>query len=649
MSSSHSHNQNNWIFSTVGVILVAALLVFVNSILGKSRIKIDATEHDLYTLTEGTKQILKDLDGQLEQYDSKGERAHLNIRLYATLDKDVMPQELLDYAETVETLLREFKDYAGDRIQLETIDPEPYSEEEVNANQNGVTPIPIAQDTQIYLGVSVSALDKSSKIPFLNPSDNSLLEYHLARAITEAVTTKKPSLGIMSSYPLSGGGPGSQMWYIRGQFERDYVVQDVPIAADKIDSNLDALLVIHPAGIEDAGQFAIDQYLLGGGKVIAMLDAFSFYNRMASSRQQQQIPGMPPQNEPLTSDMDKLLDAWGIQYESVNVVADRRNVSRSRPNPIFLGIPGQAISDESAATSKIEYLEMAFSGAFYGDGAKGLEKKVLVESSDDAGTISPYSLFGDEATARAALNKVQAGSKPLELAISLQGKFKTAFPDGPPKDEPSEEDPAAEKDDEKKDDEKKTSDSLKESTSTGLVVLIADTDMITDDGNAPRRFRLPDGGVVESSPPNGNLALIANLVDFAAGNSNLLDVRSRGDNTRPFTKYEELTKEAAKEQQKEYDELVAKRVAAERKFREVRSKQERNEQVEAADLEIVRNYEDERVKTGKRIVELKRELRKGIDHLEARWQWINVALIPGLVIIAAISHLLVRKFKTSAR
>ena len=647
---SKSSNQINWIFSAIGVVLVAALLVFVNSIVSNSRVKIDSTEHKIHTLSEGTKNILADLDEELKQYDSKDERSRLNLRLYATYDKDVMPPFLADYAETVESKLLEFKSYSNDRIELEIIDPEPDSEEEVNANLNGVMPVPIDQNNQVYLGVSVSSLDKNVPIPFLNPQNSPLLEYDIARAISEAITTKKPTLGLMTSYEMSGGGPGSQPWYLREQLEREYIVQDIPMSTAKIDSNIDTLLVIHPAGIEDDGQFAIDQYLLGGGRVIAMLDPFSLYNRQAAARPQQ-IPGMPAPNEPVSSTMSKLLSAWDVQFESVNVVADRRYVNRRRPNPIFLGIPAKGISDKTAATQQIDYIEMTFAGAFYGDGAAGLTKEVLVSSSEDAGTLSPHTLFGDPATANAALNSMQSSGKPLELVIQLQGQFKSAFPEGLPKDESANaEDEGAAEDKAKDGDEKSEpeSNSLKESQNTGTVILIADTDMVTDD-NAAQIARLPGGQALEFPPPNGNLAFISNLVSFLSGNTNLLEVRSRGNNARPFTEYKRLTQEAAKEQQKEYDDLVAKRRTAERNYREIRSKQEKGEQVEVAELELVRNYQDERAKTGQRIVELRRELRKGIDSLEARWKWFNIALIPGLVILMAIGHLLYRKIATSAR
>ncbi|MGI9244171.1 MAG: DUF7088 domain-containing protein, partial [Verrucomicrobiales bacterium] len=128
---SKSSNQTNWVFSTIGVVLVGALLVFLNSIFSNSRAKIDTTEHKIHTLSEGTKQILADLEEELSKYDSSDERSRLNLRLYATYDKDVMPPFLADYAEKVESKLLEFKSYSNDRIELEIIDPEPDSEEEV--------------------------------------------------------------------------------------------------------------------------------------------------------------------------------------------------------------------------------------------------------------------------------------------------------------------------------------------------------------------------------------------------------------------------------------------------------------------------------------------------------------------------------------
>ncbi|MFT4549738.1 MAG: ABC-type uncharacterized transport system involved in gliding motility auxiliary subunit [Verrucomicrobiales bacterium] len=649
---SKSSNQNNWVFSVIGVILVAALLVFLNSIFSKSRAKIDSTEYKIHTLTEGTKNILAGLEEKLKQYDSDGERTRLNLRLYATYDKDVMPPPLADYAEEVEAKLFEFKSYSNDRIELEIIDPEPDSEAEVNANVNGVMPVPLDQNNQIYLGVSVTSLDKNIAVPFLNPSNAPLLEYDLARAITEATSTKKPTLGLMTSYQMSGGAagqpgaPGTPPWYFRSQLAREYIIQDVPMAADHIDPNIDTLLVIHPAGIEDNGLFAIDQYLLGGGRVIAMLDPFSLHNRQ-SAGQQQRIPGMQAPNQPVTSTLGKLLSAWGIQFESVNVIADRRYVNRRRPNPVFLGIPAKGISSESAATKQVSYIEMSFAGAFYGNPKSGLTKQVLVESSENAGAISPHVLFGDENTARSTLNNMQASASPQELIVQLQGKFETAFPDGPPKDSSAEAETGGDAAEEKPEDEKAAENFLKSSSKNSTVILIADTDMITD-ANAAQLANF-GGQQFEMPPPNGNLALVSNLVSFLAGNTDLLEVRSRGDNTRPFTKYEELTKETAKEAQKEYDEMIAKRNTAERKYREIRAKQEQGEKVDVADLEIVNNYDEERIKTSRRIVDLRRELRKGIDSLEAKWKWLNIALIPFLVIIVAVGHLLVRKFATSAR
>ena len=649
--SNSGSNQTNWIFSTIGVVLVAAILIFINAIFKDSRRKYDATEYQIHTLSEGTERILAELDGQLREFDdeAEGERARLVIRFFANFDKDVIPPFFIDYAEKVEAKLREFQALSGDRIELEVIDPKPYSEEENTADLNGVFPVRINETTQVYLGLSVSSLSKNVAVPFLNPQNRALLEYEIARAITEATTNKKPTLGIMTAYQMGGSPPqglssrGSAPWAFRAQLEQEYTVQEIPMTVDKIDSNIDTLLVIHPAGIEDRTLYAIDQYLLGGGRIIAMLDPYSWHNRQAS-RSQPQIQGMPPQNEPLTSTLTKLLTAWGVQFESVNVVAERRYVAENRRfrSPVFLGLPAKAISDENASTKQISYLDMSFAGAFYGDGAEGLTKDILVTSSENAGTLSPHVLF-DPTMASTAFNNMEASSSPLELVIQLQGKFQTAFKDGPPEDESTtSEGEGAEK-------EKPAGTSLSESAETGTVVLIADSDMITDE-NAPQVVaRLPNGQDIMSRPPNGNLAMISNLIGALSGNTNLLEVRSRGNDSRPFTEYKRLTEEAQSEQRKEVDELIAKRQTAETKYNEIRRRQEAGEQVDADELEIVRNYKEERTKTNKRIVELNRELRKGIDRLEAGYKWLNIALIPALVILAAIIHLVIRKVSTNAR
>ena len=644
-----SGGADNWFFSVVGVILVAVLLVFLNSAFKDSRAKIDATEFKIHTLTQGTKNILKDLDGQLGKFDDGGERNRLTIRLFANFDKQTIPAFFTDYAEKVEAKLREIQAFSDDRIELEVIDPKPFFEEEETASLNGVFPVPLDQDTRVYLGLSVSSLNKSVAVPFLNPQNANLLEYEIARAITDVVVTKKPTVGLMTTYPMSGGpalGPGappSQPWYFRAQLERDYKVQDVPISVDKIDPNIDALIIVHPAGIEDSALFAIDQYLLGGGRVLAMLDPYSIINRQASG--QQRVPGMPaPGNQPLTSTLPKLLDAWGIQFESVNVVADRQFVHRNpqQQNPLFITVPGKAINDDFPATEQINYLEFTLAGAFYGDGKTGLEKEILVTSSEDAGTISPYSIMDNPQGAAAAFNSMETTPTPKELVIQLQGDFETAFKDGPPVDETKVESGEGE--------EKKapTGDWLTESEKTGTVILIADTDMISDQ-NAARVMSVGNGQQVEFPPPNGNLALVSNLIGYLAGNSNLLEVRSRGDNTRPFTEYERLTEETALAQRREFDELVEKRETALRQYNDIRQRQMNGEEVDASEAELVNNFTKEQTKANERIVELNRELRRGIDRLEASYKWINIALIPGLVILAAMIHLLIRRSTTSAR
>jgi len=654
--SSSNNSSNNWIFSGVGVVLVALLLVIVNSIVAKSRAGIDATEYKLHTLTDGTKQILEDLEDQLKVYDSEGERYRLEIRLFATRDKDLMPPPLAEYADKVEAFLREYEALSGDRIKLKVINPVPDSQEALNADMNGIFPFPVSQEDRVYIGLSVSSLDKIITIPVLIEANDSLLEYEVSRAIVEVARKDKPTIGLMSSYEMNGGPSRGQPWDFRIQLEREYNVQDVPMTVAKIDPKLDALLVIHPAGIEDATQFAIDQYLLGGGKLLVMLDSFSFYNHAQAAARRQQAPNMPPPPASSTSSsLPDLLDAWGVKFEKVNVVADLNYYSKRFPF-VMTSIPAAGVDSKHPATAQMSNVEFFFSGAFYGSGADGLEMSVLVETSEGTGTVSPYPIIDAQRQAAAsrqplgrmllsALNgNLEPSESKLPLAISLKGEFKTAYQDGPPKDR-SADDPQGEA---AAKESKLKGPFLKRSQKPGTVVLVADTDMIAD-MIAVEYQMTQEGNRVYLPSPNNNLAFISNLTDYVAGNENLLAMRSRGDITRRFTEYEKMKEKMNEDKQKKLDALVEENRENAEKFSDIRAKQIERTPLNTEDREVISKYEDSYLSTQQSMVTLRRELREGVNSIEARWKWLNIALIPGLVGFAAGCHLLVRRVRTSAR
>jgi ABC-type uncharacterized transport system involved in gliding motility auxiliary subunit len=306
-----------FLYSIGGVIAMALILVAVNVILSGARQRVDLTQEKAYTLSDGTRAILAKLDTPVK------------VRFYCSQSAAATPQSvfLKSYARKVEDLLAEYKQAAKGKLIIEKYDPQPDSDAEDSARLDGITGAQMPSGDMFYLGIAVSLLDSKEAIPFCQPTRERLLEYDLTRAITRVVTPEKPVVGVMSSLPVFGGGGNPMMmqmgqrpqpaWAIVGELQKDFTVRNVAMTVEKIPDDMKVLVVIHPKEINDTAQFAIDQFVLRGGKVIAFLDANSLVDN-----QNQRNP-MMGQMGGGGSSLDKLLKAWGVTFENSKVVADR--------------------------------------------------------------------------------------------------------------------------------------------------------------------------------------------------------------------------------------------------------------------------------------------------------------------------------------
>ena len=233
-----------YIYSTIGIAVMLAILVAVNIIAARGKQRIDLTAERAYTLSQGTKAILSKLDTPVQ------------IRFYASRGENDMPVMLKTYAQRVEDLLGEFRQASKGQIDIQKLDPQPDSDAEDSAKLDGIEGQMVQQGTNIYLGVSVSMLDQKEAIPFLAPNRERLLEYDIARAISRVTTPTKPVVGVMSSLPVSGSGmnpmmmrmgqQGQQPWVLMSEMQRDFTVKTVEITADKIPDDVKVLVLIHP-------------------------------------------------------------------------------------------------------------------------------------------------------------------------------------------------------------------------------------------------------------------------------------------------------------------------------------------------------------------------------------------------------------------
>lgn len=629
------------LFSAAGVLLVFIAIVGANLLFNPVRVRLDMTADKLHTLSDGTRKILAKLDTPIE------------IRLYATKSENRMPSALKTHVQNVEDLLAEFKAQAKGNIEIKKFDPEPDSEAEDLAKLDGIEPQMLQTGDSLYLGLAVSLDPNKTAIPFLSPQREKLLEYDIARAISQVVATNKPVIGVMSPLQVFGmqvppqmmmrmGQQGQDPWIFINELKRDFKVEQVNMDVDKIDDQIKVLVVVHPKDITDKAQFAIDQFVLRGGKLIAFLDPLC----LVDNRQ----PNPMGFNMGGGSGLPKLLKAWGLEFESSKVIADPTFATRplqgrdGRPQivPSFLFLNPEAINRDDAVTSQSDDIWFPFPGAFTGKPADGLKEDILIKTTTKAQLV-------DGVTAQLNGQKVMDELKPAgvnyALAVRLTGKFKTAFPDGKPAAEKKDD----AKDGEKKDEPKDTTAALKESkTATdSLVYLFGDVDFLADQFSVEINpmFRM-------AIPRNGNLALIQNLVEQASGDANLVGARSRASLRRPFTVVQKIETEARLRYQSQLEDLEKRQQETQSKLNEVQIKKEGNTAkviLTPEQKQAIENYQKQQVETRKALKELRKNLRQDVESLENRLKWSNIALMPALVTATGIGLYMARRSRQGAR
>lgn len=628
------------LYSTAGVLAMALILIAFNVIAGAFKERVDLTQEKAYTLSAGTKAILKKLDTPVK------------VRFYCS-QGDASPETvyLRNYAKRVEDLLDEYKQIAGNKLIIEKYDPEPDSDAEDSARLDGIEGQMLRNGDKFYLGVAVSLLDEKQAIPFLDPSRERLLEYDLSRAISRVVNPDRPVVGIMSPLPVFGmpsnpmmarmGQQGQQPWVIVNELKSDFTVENVPMDTDKIDSQIKVLLVIHPRDITDKAQYAIDQFVLRGGKLIAFLDPLP----MMDSREQNQMLGNIPNSG---SSLDKLLKAWGLSFDTSKVVADMKFKmqlagpgGQAQDAPAVLALTSQGINPDDIVTSQIDSIWLPYAGAFSGTPIPGIKETVLLKSTKDSQLVDGFmaNLSGES-----VMKDFKPSGLQYALAVRLTGRFKTAFPNGEPDVEKSA-DKKATKTDEKA---AKTDDSLKESKQDTTVILVGDADMLYD-RVALQPIQTLFGTAY--APANGNISFAQNAVEQLTGDNNLIAVRSRATVVRPLTRIKAMEAAANEKFQSEIKQLEDSAAEAQRKVNELQQQKKGDQRFilspeQTAELNNLRQQE---VATSKHLRQVQKDFRKEVVALQTRVKWINILAVPFAVTASGIALAFVKRRKNCAK
>ncbi len=616
-----------YLLSSLGIVLVLAIAILANIIIHKSvRLRLDLTEDSLYTLSDGTKKILSKLD------------TPVTLRFYCSRKDNQMPVTLRGFANRVEEILGEYVQAGKGKVKLEKFDPVPDSDSEDSANMDGISGEMLPNGQKFYLGLAVNCLDKTVSIPTINPMKENTLEYDLSRAIYEASQAKMPALGILSALPIMGGNMTPFMrnqapkppWILVQELKRNFDVRAIDKDCDKIPDDIKVLMVLHPQDLPKKTLYAIDQYLMSGGKLVVAVDPLCVTeqrNSMQAMMGQQTMPG--------SSSLPDLFSAWGVDFAKDKVTVDIDHAARNFNNPDADSYPAvldfSNIENKSGDTalSGISHLNMIYCGAFKLDLKEGIEKSILLASSDKSQMINAFLAQGDSAS---IMKDFTSDDKAKDLIVKLSGKFKSAFPDGKPAEEKKDGENAKE---EKKPSAEPDPAHLKESVKNSFVALLSDVDMLADEFCVAKQKFL---GQTIIQPYNDNLNMLQNICEQLSGDSDLISIRTKKVKERPFKKLEEMQNEAQQKYQKKILEMEEEKEAAQRKLNELQKSKSSSQKfiLSPEQKEEVEKFKKKIAEMNRQLKDMRKEFRKDIESTMLRYEIANIALFPAIVVLVGL-------------
>jgi ABC-type uncharacterized transport system involved in gliding motility auxiliary subunit len=630
-----SKHLESLLYSTGGVIALLAVLIAANFIIGAFNLRADLTQGDVYTLSPGTRAVLAKLE------------APVKLRLYYSQGSEAVPVGLKTFAKRVEDLLNEYKAAGRGKVVLEKFNPEPDSDAEDSAQLDGIDGQLTNAGEKFYLGLSIAFLDQKAAIPVLTPDRERLLEYDITRGIAQVGETRKPVVGVMSALPVMGRSldpirklQPSEAWVLIQELKKIFEVKEIKLDAPKIDDDIKVLLVIHPRNLPEETEYAIDQYVLRGGKLIAFVDPYAYFD------QQPDLQNPFGGNQAGQSTFYNLFKAWGIDVDMGKVIADLTFASGAGPRllPTLLALTTQALNLDDVVTSQVGTLLIPFGGAFKGKPAEGLTQTVLARTSKNS---MPVDLIIATLSGEPSTRGFQPSGEEMPLAIRLTGRFHTAFPQGKPQPFMPPRADRKKGPDEKKIAEDKAEPQLKQTKDDNSVVLVADVDLLSD--GAAVEIQEVFGQRV-AVPRNGNLALALGLVEQLSGDSALISLRSRASFSRPLTVLREMEAQAQQQYLGKIKELEDSLNQTQENLQKLqKSKAGVTSSILTAEQQAeLDNFRKKAAEARLALKQLRKNLRVETDTLEFWTKVVNIGLVPLLVAIAGLLLALGRRRRQGA-
>jgi ABC-type uncharacterized transport system involved in gliding motility auxiliary subunit len=609
--------------STSSLLLLA--LVFIAAIIVSNQLfsgwRIDLTDNRLYTLSDGTRQILENIEEPINLYFYFSDKASEDV------------PTIRAYANRVREMLNEFRRAADGKINLNVIDPLPFSEDEDRAAQFGLQGIGLAGSPDaVYLGLAgTDSVDNEEIIPFFQPDKEQFLEYDIAKLVSTLANPQRKVIGLISGAPLSGSfNPQTQQmdppWVIYEQAQTLFEVRGLASDLESIDDDIGMLWIVQPKNLSSATLYAIDQFILGGGSAMIFVDPLAEADPAPPA--QGMPPGMPPQGQ--SSDLPTLFKAWGLEFSTGDVVADAQLAlpisagpgGRPMRHPGLLGLTESELNNDDVVTADLNTINVGVAGRLSVAEDAAATIQPLLSTSNASGIVESarFNFLPDPS---ALFNGFVPSGEAYVIAARVSGSLPSAFPDGPPETGVSTDDDSEEPDVD-------TAAHLAQSDKPVKLIVVADVDILSN------RLWVQQQNFFGQRIANAfasNGAFVVNALESLLGSAELITVRSRASYSRPFTQVEELRVDAEARYRETEQRLQSELAETERRLGELQSSRQDTDNIllTPEQQEEIDRFIDQRSAIRKDLRAVQRDLDKNIEQLGTALKVINTAMVPVLL------------------
>lgn len=634
------------LLSPLGLILALILFVALNvaSLVGLNSARVDLTENKLFTLSDGTRNVIAEV------------KEPITLRFYFSEKLAGGIPALKTYANRVREMLQTYVNASDGKIRLVTIDPEPFTEAEDDAVRAGIQAFPLGAGENLYFGlVGTNMVDDQETIPFFQQEKEPFLEYDLTKLMYALSDPKRPVVGLLTGHQMNAdvppmqrlAGTGPQPWAIVDTVRGEFTLRTVNDADGELPDNLDVLVIIHPTKYSNKMLYAIDQYVMRGGKLIVYVDPVSEVGvAFRQSAQQRGAQAAPPRSE-----LDTLLSAWGVKVDDDSVVGDlalAQQVNGGTPgNPRlvrylpWLELGPANYNRDDVLMADLGPMMFASAAPMTAVEGAGTTFTPLIATTNQTMLFKAEELVYGASPVR-LLEKFKPEDKAHVLAARLTGSAKSAFPDGPLAEPAPEVGHGLPGGNDKKAEEKKAPEKppvpdshLAASDGSINVIVVGESDNLFDQFWVQAQEFFGERVLV---PTTSNGDFLINALDNLAGSKDLISLRSRGKSTRPFEVVEGLRRDAEQRFLAEERDLTAKLEESQKRIVELRGKAagEGGALLSEQQQEEIAKAQEEVLNTRRQLRDVQRSLNKDIEALETQVKAVNIAGIPAVVAVVAL-------------